>query len=119
MSSGAVYFVADSDAGLAGFASYGPPRFASITAETELYTLYVEPGRLRQGLGSRLLTSVLEDTRTQYRNIGVLVMKKNPFRGFYEKNGFQAIAEATMDLGGFTEINTVYQRNTLPTAAVP
>jgi GNAT superfamily N-acetyltransferase len=110
MAQGTAYIVAENAAGLVGFTSHGRTRFASIPTEAELYTLYVDPLHLRQGIGRRLLHAVLADAHTPWKDLGVLVMKKNPFRAFYDQHGFQVIGEEGMDLGGCQVTNVFYRR---------
>jgi ribosomal protein S18 acetylase RimI-like enzyme len=105
---GARYAVALNGSSLAGFASWGPRRFETIPADGELYTIYVDPAAIGHGIGSELLRLALDDLSRIGKSVGVLVMKRNPFRGFYDKRGFQPVSECAMDLGGFSETNVVY-----------
>lgn len=92
---------------LLGFASVGPARGDSLTTDWELYTLYVDNVYHGQGIGSQLLETVIADIDRQA--IAVLVMEKNPFRRFYEKQGFLPVAKEEMDLGEVVLVNVVYE----------
>ena len=109
--SGAADIVAENEAGqLLGFASFGPSRFKELPSDVELYTLYVDHLFHRQGIGQLLLNGVLHRLPSDSRSLGVLVMAPNPYRVFYERNGFERIGLQPMELAAFSIDNIVYKK---------
>ena len=89
-----------------GFASYGSPRTSSKIADIEMYTIYTKTSYLGQGIGTELLEYIIEASKA--KSIIVEVFKRNPYRLFYEKHGFQKIDQAVIDLGSFQEETWIY-----------
>lgn len=105
------YFVAESMKGeLLGFASFGKSRSDKLEADGELYTLYVDEAFIGQGIGFQLLHHITAHARTSFHQMGVFVMRENPFRSFYERNHFRLIGEEIMDLGGHEIANCMYHK---------
>ena len=93
------------------FSSYGENRFEKIQCEKELYTIYVRESHQGHGVGGMLLNSILKDIKETNYSLGVAVFQKNPFRGFYTKNGFAKINEEQIDMGGFHLIVDIYLKS--------
>ena len=106
------YFVAENEVNeLIGFSSYGENRYEKIQCEKELYTIYVRESHQGHGVGGMLLNSILKDIKETNYSLGVAVFQKNPFRGFYTKNGFAKINEEQIDMGGFHLIVDIYLKS--------
>ncbi|MEO0471009.1 MAG: GNAT family N-acetyltransferase [Bacteroidota bacterium] len=101
------YFIAEKEHQLIGFASLGPNRSAALSAEYELYTLYVDAAFHHKGIGANLVRLV-ETLVPAGHKLGVWVMEPNPFRSFYEQQGFEAAGKEIMDLGETNVVNIGY-----------
>lgn len=106
--SGIIYFLYENPKKeLLGFTSYGPPRSAEILADIELYTLYVHHLAQKKGIGKILLEQIIKEQSIPSQTMGVLVMEKNPYQSFYQKNNFLLQGKQIMDLGDFSETNLI------------
>lgn len=83
-----------------GFCSWGDPRDQSLSADNELYTLYVAPAHQGNGIGKQLLNNLENNFLKNKGNYGVEVMRLNPYLPFYTKNGFVRQGTSTMELSG-------------------
>ncbi|MEM7372083.1 MAG: GNAT family N-acetyltransferase [Bacteroidota bacterium] len=109
MKSGTTYWVAENEQQqLCGFASYGPDREAKLPSSMELYTIYVDASVQNKGIGQGLLDRVISDIQHEHNGLAVLVMEVNPYRRFYEKNGFVSIGREKMELAGNHLTNIIY-----------
>jgi ribosomal protein S18 acetylase RimI-like enzyme len=54
---------------------------------------YVLPEYQRRGFGSKVLTQLLEGFKGKGKPITLEVLKNSPYRGFFERFGFQAAGE--------------------------
>lgn len=97
----ATYFIVEEGDNLIGFSSFGLNRDSSLDAKWELYTLYVDAMHHRKGLGKALLNKVCQEITDIEKGIAVWVMEENPFRSFYEKQGFRLQKKESFDFGGF------------------
>ncbi len=91
--SGVEAWVAESDGAVAGFAILGPARPPLDEPPAgEVYAIYVDPGRLRRGIGRLLLDHAVEAFRRQGLGLATLwVLRENaPGRRFYEAMGWRA-----------------------------
>ncbi len=105
------YFIAENEKGqIIGFTSYGKNRFENIDGKNELYTLYVDVAHHGNGIGYALLNLVLSDLEPTQKELLVSVIKKNPFKYFYTRNGFIKIEEEMIDLEGFELTGEIYRR---------
>lgn len=68
----------------------------------EIYGLYVKPGLLRNGVGSRLLKYAKQELKNKGKSKMILwCLKKNsPSRKFYESMGGTLLGEKTRNIGG-------------------
>jgi hypothetical protein len=91
---GADILVADDPTwGIVGLASAGPCEDATLDADGEVYTLYVDPNHLGRGVGSRLLSGMFERIeRRKHASAAVWALARNPARHFYEQAGGTMIA---------------------------
>lgn len=104
--SGNTYFVKEDTSGkIIGFASFGKPRSSEMLKGVKLYTLYVHPTYHKEGIGKGLLEKITQDQSVKGQILNVLVMEVNPYRTFYEQNGFQFHGKQKMDLGDFSVTN--------------
>lgn len=95
----AIYVATNSQNEIVGFASIGPARDEDLDPEEffELYAIYLSPDTWRNGLGSRLLSAVLEQIPSKFRQLTLWVLTENlQGRSFYEKSGFVKYGAAKM-----------------------
>lgn len=114
MQKGTKYFICENLEGvLIGFASYGKSRTDSLdtNSDGELYTLYVHPNFHGKGIGKKLLNAVMTELDKSFVRLGVLVMEENPFKAFYEKNGFSLHFKSDIDIGGFRVNSLIYVKS--------
>lgn len=78
------------DGQVRGFLSGGPCRDDDAGGDLEVYALYVEPDRWRDGIGSALMAAFLSDERTDgVRTARLWVLEANAHgRAFYERCGY-------------------------------
>jgi GNAT superfamily N-acetyltransferase len=86
---------------IVGFASAGPERQGLAGYRGELYALYLLPSHRGQGIGTRLVASVV----ARFRRAGVSgmvvwVLEDNPHRHFYAKLGGRSCARGQHTIGG-------------------
>lgn len=116
---GSVVNLVAEDAGgeLGGWACHGPYRDDEVlTADAELYAIYVHPDQVGQGVGRALLTeSVTRCTAAGHGRLLLWVLKENDrARRFYERAGFRADgAEEPFEVDGVAVPEVRYAR-TLP-----
>lgn len=78
----------DTTGRVVGFASGGPELKEDEVYRAELYSIYVLREAQGQGLGHRLLASVVADlVGAGYESMLVWVLEGNPFRSFFERMG--------------------------------
>lgn len=98
-------WVAQDEAGLAGFSVLGPAREGfGEPAWMEIYAIYVDPDRWRSGAGRALMHAAIEESRHGGAATACLwVLRDNaPARRFYEAMGWRADgAEKTFAIPGF------------------
>ncbi len=103
-------FVAESEAGLVGFASGGPEREGDPVYRGELYAIYLLPQHQGLGHGRALAAAVaagLADRRM--RSMLVWVLRDNgPARAFYERLGGAYVREHPLEIGGATVAEVSY-----------
>ncbi len=90
-----------SNLGLLGFTSFGVSRFDKYEVDIELYSLYVDPTIQGQGIGTRFIEEIFKDPFNAPSELIVSVFADNPYKGFYEKNGFRQIGKEHIDFGSF------------------
>lgn len=105
----AVYYLLENDQNeLHGFISYGNSRYNTNKIDKEIYTLYVRPNFQGKGLGTSLLQKVQEDCIPHKYSIGVSVFSQNPYRHFYEKNGFEESNREEIKTGNHNNKSIIY-----------
>lgn len=84
--------VGEAEGATIGFCSYGPTRDADDASVAEIYALYVQPGKWRQGWGRALCEHAeREAAAREYEAMTLWVVKGNdPSRHFYERLGYRA-----------------------------
>jgi len=113
---GTVHLVAAEGDAVLAIASGGPPLRdeAIVEGDTDDYTsqvygLYVTPGRYGGGNGRRLLGALA--TRLAglgHRNLCLWAFERNPFRRFYDRLGGRPLAKAVWEVGGVTVHEMAY-----------
>lgn len=102
MEKGIIYFIIENDQKeLLGFASFGKNRMVEFEGENELRTIYVNKRNQGKAIGKQLLKAVFKALPKSDQTILVSVFEENPYRSFYEKNGFSKIGEELVDLRNF------------------
>lgn len=103
-------FVAESDGGeVVGFGSCGPNRLRRVSADGEIYTLYVATDYQGRGHGGRLIRHMFDILRDAGdRTVVVWVLRDNPARFFYEAIGGRRMAERDERLWGSTVSQVAY-----------
>jgi ribosomal protein S18 acetylase RimI-like enzyme len=72
--------------------------FGSLDDETPELSIAVLPDHRGKGVGTRLLTDLLETARARYLSVCLSVSAGNPARRLYERVGFVAVGEASGSL---------------------
>lgn len=84
--------VAETGDGMAGFASIGANRAEHPGYQGEIYTLYLLPEALGQGIGRSLFQACRERLHDQgYRGLIVWMLQGNAAAGFYTRMGGRVI----------------------------
>ena len=92
---------ADDDGELAGFVMGGKERTGDPFYDGELYAIYLDPSRLRRGIGTQLTRALARALQARgFHALLVWVLAANPARHFYAALGAQFVREATITIGG-------------------
>ena len=104
-----VYVAQDDDGTIIGFASGGPERDGDPNYLGELYTIYLHPDYLRQGIGRQLAQTVARRLiEMGLSSMLVWVLAQNPSRQFYEALGGKYLYKKTIEIGGASLIDVAY-----------
>ena len=96
-----ITLVAEKDGAVVGFASGGARREGPATYTGELHAVYLLPAQHRQGLGKRLVATLMEALIARgHRSMLVWVLKDSPACGFYERLGGVTVASTTLTRAG-------------------
>ncbi len=108
-------YVAEQDGQLVGFAQGGKSLGDELGQEMELYAIYLLSRVKRQGIGTRLLKTVVGDFIQQGANsAGLWVFKENyPARRFYERLGAHLAMETINNRFGQQLMDVSYVWNDL------
>ena len=103
-------FVAEAaDGRIVGFASGGPERSGDAAYPAELYAIYIDESRQRQGLGRRLVAALGGWFLSRgWRSMLLWVLAENPSRGFYEALGGTEVRQETITIGGTELVEIAY-----------
>jgi GNAT superfamily N-acetyltransferase len=95
-------FVAESaEHGIVGMSSFGPSRDPDLGFDSEVYTLYVDPGFFGRGVGRALLAADFRQLHENgYDSCIIWAHAKNTARFFYERMGGRLTAERTARMMG-------------------
>jgi len=94
--------------GPAGFASYSISEQPGVY---KLHKLYVKTGIQRKGLGSILVTYILQQLKIMGASaLDLNVNRHNKARLFYEKSGFHVIRNEDIDIGNGYQMNDYVMR---------
>lgn len=84
----AILVADDSEHGLVGLGSCGPSRERRLDFRGEVYTLYVHPNHVGQGVGTQLLRALFDKLEERGRSSAVAwALAQNPYRHFYKALG--------------------------------
>lgn len=91
----------DSHRRVVGFAGAGPSRHAPDDGQSEIYTLYVDPNHVGDGIGRALMSAAF----TRLAGLGfssaiIWALKGNPARYFYLRMGGRFTAHRDARMGG-------------------
>lgn len=97
-------FVAEDDGGsVVGFADCGAAREDAGDYESELYAIYVNQSMQREGLGKRLVLSVVQYLKARgFDSMLIWVLAHNRYRRFYESIGGTRVRTREVNIGGKT-----------------
>lgn len=103
-------FVAENDKGeIVAFVSGGPDRESNPPYQTELYTIYLLQAYQGQGIGRRLVRTLVEQLLSAgFTSMLLWVFAANPARRFYEALGGRLIKSAPFEIGGATVEEVAY-----------
>ena len=103
-------FVAeDPDGRMIGFVSGGPELSGDAAYQGELYAIYIDESRQRQGLGRRLVAALAEwFISGGWQSMLLWVLADNPSRGFYEALGGAEVRQETITIGGKELVEIAY-----------
>jgi GNAT superfamily N-acetyltransferase len=105
----AVVVAEDAKAGVIGFGSCGPSRLGDLPYDSEVYTLYVQPGYQGQGAGRGLLQALFDEIKQAGgKAVLIWVLKANPSRFFYEAMGGRHVADRNERLWGAVVDESAY-----------
>ena len=105
-----VPYVAEVGGEIVGWALGGPNRDPALGFSGELFTLYLLPDYVRQGIGRRLMRAVAESlVELGFESMVLWVLKDNrPARLFYEAMGGRYVAEKEHPIGGVSQTEVAY-----------
>ena len=107
--------VVEYDKAVIAFCSYGPTRDEDDPHAAEIYALYVQPSRWRQGWGRALCEhAAREAALREHRAMSLWVLKENAAaRQFYELMGYRADGAERTDtrLAGTPFVEVRYRRS--------
>ncbi|HUF06408.1 MAG TPA: GNAT family N-acetyltransferase [Candidatus Binatia bacterium] len=113
-----IFVAVDNADAVLGFVNVGPVRDDDVApaGRGEVYTLYVEPGAWRRGIGSALLAATDEHWRsTDVRELLLWVFEDNAAaRAFYEAQGWAADRTRRLDDFGGAQPAEIRYRRTIP-----
>ncbi len=89
------------ETGITAIGNYGPNRDRGLTFDGEIFTLYVEPDRAGEGIGSILLNAMFEALLDGGMGSALVwTLSLNPHRFFYEAMGGQLVARKMDRIAG-------------------
>jgi GNAT superfamily N-acetyltransferase len=102
-------FVAETEAGVVGFASCGPERSGHKEFHGELYAVYVLEAHQGLGIGRSLFDAVVRRLiRDGFDSMLVWVLEGNPARTFYERMGGRHAGTRTERVGDSDLVEAAY-----------
>jgi GNAT superfamily N-acetyltransferase len=104
-----VYVAADASGNIVGFASGGPERSGKTTYIAELYAVYLLQAYQGQGIGRRLMATVVKRLiEAGMTSLLLWVLADNPSRRSYETLGGQPVYEKAVTIGGVPLLEVGY-----------
>ena len=103
-------FVAESpDGRVVGFVAGGPESSGDAAYPGELYAIYIDESRQRQGLGRRLVAALGGWFISRgWESMLLWVLAENPSRRFYEALGGAEVRQQTITIGGTELVEIAY-----------
>lgn len=99
----------DNEGRITGYAGGKPESEGNTIYTGEVGDIYVLPSFQRQGIGSRLIASVVSRLKQQgHKSIMLWAFTKNPYRKFYDDMGGQVIGEKEFEIDGVKVTDTGY-----------
>jgi GNAT superfamily N-acetyltransferase len=96
-----LFLVATGGGHVRGFVSGGRERSGDSLYTGEIYSIYLDPACLRQGIGTLLAKGLALALRDRgHRALLVWVLSANPARNFYAALGATFVREGTLTIGG-------------------
>ena len=107
---GFVSFIAEVRGEIVGWALGGPNRDPALGFSGELFTIYLLPEYLRQGIGRKLISAVAGSLLASgFESMVVWVLAENrPARRFYEALGGRYVTEKEHSIGGVSLMEVAY-----------
>ena len=95
---------------IVGWALGGPNRDASLEFSSELFTIYLHPDFLRQGIGRKLMAAVAQSLiALSFGSMVVWALAENrPAQRFYEALGGRYLTEKEISIGGAALMEVAY-----------
>ena len=115
MPQGPVTLVAEDDDVIAGLVTIGRCRDEDLSHEGEVWSLYVDPDRWREGIGTLLIGSARDELQHhEFRHAALWVMERNTrARQFYERDGWRTDGQRRVETISTVPVNEVRYRRGL------
>jgi GNAT superfamily N-acetyltransferase len=95
-----IFYVAEADGSIVGFAAGGPERTGHAVYKTEIYAIYLLQAYQGRGIGRALVKAVVEQLLSRgFTTMLIWVAAKNPATHFYAALGGQPFASKTEPFG--------------------
>ncbi len=104
-----IYVAVDQEGEIVGFASGGPERRGNNDFSAELYTIYLLQETQRQGVGRRLVNTILNELqKAGHKSVIIWALEENQALFFYEALGFEPVSKETVQIGDIEHTEIAY-----------